>query len=335
MRAYLLIIPVPLRMNSVGFTFRKEGHTKIIELDLAPRSKEYNNARNISRPDVLAAEALASGTSRSASEVHVIQDERYTDSDQLDEDDNGMDIDPARGAAESPSSSDDDEGPADSEENHRQHQGNEGEVVEEVPSMPPPRSVTGKEKGKGGRNERLIPPAECRAHLRRLFANEFLLSSLLYGRHGPYARTQTDAATGAVFSLASADLFFMEVVPVSPTRFRPAARMGELLFEHTQNQLLVKILQTSYRLRDLNAVLRTANAKGAVNPNTGDVYTKEQRDKVLKDLILTLVQLQIDVNSFMDSNKNPAPVRQGKLPPQGVKQILEKKEGLFRKNMMV
>ena len=122
---------------------------------------------------------------------------------------------------------------------------------------------------------------------------------------------------------------------MSPTRFCPAARMGELLFKHTQNQLLVKILQTSYQLRGLNAVLRTANAKGAVNPNTGDAYTKEQRDKVLKDLILTLVQLQIDVNSFMDSNKNPAPVRQGKLPPQGVKQILEKKEGLFRKNMMV
>jgi hypothetical protein len=28
-------------------------------------------------------------------------------------------------------------------------------------------------------------------------------------------------------------------------------------------------------------------------------------------------------------------MRQGKLPPSGVKQLLEKKEGLFRKNMMV
>lgn len=43
----------------------------------------------------------------------------------------------------------------------------------------------------------------------------------------------------------------------------------------------------------------------------------------------------IAVNSFMDSNKNPTPTFQGKLPPQGVKQLLEKKEGLFRKNMMV
>lgn len=324
-------------MNRAGFTFRKEGHTKIIELDLAPKSKELNNARNISRPDVLTAEALASATSGSANEVNVWQDEGYASSEHLDEDDDGMDIDPAHGAADTPapSPSDEDEGPSDSGGTNQQRGEREDEIIEEVLPNPPPRSITGKEKAKHGRNERLMTPAECRAHLRRLFANDSVLCSLLYGRHGPYARTQTDEATGAVISVASANLFFMDVVPVSPTRFRPAARMGELLFEHTQNQLLVKILQTSYRLRDLNAVLRTANTKEAINPDTGDMYTKEQRDKVLKDLIMTLIQLQIDVNSFMDSNKNPTPARQGKLPPQGVKQLLEKKEGLFRKNMMV
>jgi DNA-directed RNA polymerase beta' subunit len=323
-------------MNSIGFTFRKDGHTKIIELDLAPRSKEINNARNISRPDVLAAEALASATSRSANDVNIWQDEGYASSEHLDEDDDGMDIDPAHGAADTPSSSDEDAGPADSRGKHQQENENENdEVIEEDLSNARPRSITGKEKAKRGRNERLMIPAECRAHLRRLFANDSVLCSLLYGRHGPYARTQTDKTTGALLSVASADLFFMDVVPVSPTRFRPAARMGELLFEHTQNQLLVKILRTSYRLRDLNVVLRTANTKGAMNPDTGDTYTNEQRNKVLKDLIMTLIQLQIDVNSFMDSNKNPAPTRPGKLPPQGVKQILEKKEGLFRKNMMV
>ena len=52
-------------------------------------------------------------------------------------------------------------------------------------------------------------------------------------------------------------------------------------------------------------------------------------------LLEALVQLQVDVNSFMDSSKNPAPMRQGKLPPPGVKQGLERKEGLFRKHMMV
>ena len=52
-------------------------------------------------------------------------------------------------------------------------------------------------------------------------------------------------------------------------------------------------------------------------------------------MLEALIKLQHDVNSFMDSTKNPTIMRQGKLPPQGVKQLLEKKEGLFRKHMMV
>jgi hypothetical protein len=48
-----------------------------------------------------------------------------------------------------------------------------------------------------------------------------------------------------------------------------------------------------------------------------------------------MVTLQNDVNSFIDSSKSTTPVRQGKLPTPGVKQGLEKKEGLFRMHMMV
>lgn len=247
------------------------------------------------------------------------QDEGYASSDQIDEDDNGMDIDVAHGRAAAASDSSEEE---------------EDEEVDETAlgaNAPLPRAISGKEKTKRGRNERLMTPAECRAHLRRVFANEHVICSLLYGRHGHYAHV--DEKTGLVN--ASADLFFMDVVPVSPTRFRPPAKMGDITFEHTQNQLLGKIITTSYRLRDLNSTLRMAGAKNAVDPNTDTPYTKEQRDKITKDLITALVQLQIDVNSFMDSNKNPTPTFQGKLPPQGVKQLLEKKEGLFRKNMMV
>ncbi|KAF8306029.1 beta and beta-prime subunits of DNA dependent RNA-polymerase [Clavulina sp. PMI_390] len=279
------------RCSAVGYTFRKEGHTKVIELDLSERVKEQNNARNLVRPNVLAAEALQQLRATSPS-------------------DNGMDIDAAHGRGDMDEASD-------------------ADMDEEDAEAALPKSVSGKQKTKRGRNERLVTPTECRAHLRRLFANERVLCSLLYGRHGPYAKTNS-----AGLASASADLFFMDVVPVSPTRFRPPAKMGDITFEHTQNQLLGKIITTSYRLRDLNSTLRLASGKNAVDPSTNSAYTKEQREKVTKDLITSLVQLQIDVNSFMDSNKNPAPTYQGKLPPQGVKQLLEKKEGLFRKNMM-
>lgn len=186
-----------------------------------------------------------------------------------------------------------------------------------------PRAANGKVKTLRGRNERVVAPEECRAHLRRLFKNEAVMCALLFGRHGPFATLSSDQ-----LSFASADMFFMDVLPVSPTRFRPPAKMGETLFEHPQNELLSRVLQTSYRMRDINISLREASQKG---PD----YDAAARKAVMGALLERLVQLQIDVNSFMDSSKNPQIVRQGKLPPAGVKQGLEKKEGLFRKHMMV
>lgn len=191
----------------------------------------------------------------------------------------------------------------------------------EVPQ--PARAANGRIKGKRGRNERVVAPEECRAHLRRLFHNEKIICALIYGRHGPFAPLSVDK-----LSFASADMFFMEVIPVTPTRFRPPAKMNDVLFEHPHNILLSKILNTCYRLRDLNDDLKQASDQ------SGDLDQKAQRN-IMASLLESLIQLQVDVNSFIDSNKNPAPVRQGKLPPVGVKQGLEKKEGLFRKNMMV
>ena len=187
----------------------------------------------------------------------------------------------------------------------------------------PPKSASGKVKTSRGRNERVMPPTEARAHLRRLFEREPAMCSLLFGRHGPFAPLSPHN-----LSLASADMFFLEVLPVTPTRFRPPAKMNDMLFEHPQNELLTRVLMTSYTLRDLSESLRTASAKSS----TADEAAK---NKLLQGLLDNLIQLQVHVNSFIDSSKNPQPVRQGKLPPPGVKQLLEKKEGLFRKHMMV
>lgn len=186
-----------------------------------------------------------------------------------------------------------------------------------------PKSASGKVKSSRGRNERVMPPVEARAHLRRLFEREPVMCSLLFGRHGPFAPLSPHN-----LSLASADMFFLEVLPITPTRFRPPAKMNDMLFEHPQNELLTRVLVTSYQLRDLNENLRAASAKSSAADEAA-------RNKLLQGLLDNLIQLQVHVNSFIDSSKNPQPVRQGKLPPPGVKQLLEKKEGLFRKHMMV
>lgn len=186
-----------------------------------------------------------------------------------------------------------------------------------------PKSASGKVKTARGRNERIMAPEECRAHLRLLFSNEAAICALIFGRHGPQAPVTADK-----LSLASADMFFLDCLLVSPTRFRPPAKMGDTIFEHPHNELLAKVLTTTYRIRDLNHELKKINAKDSSVDEAG-------RRRALGALLESLVQLQVDVNSFMDSSKNPTRPRHGKLPTPGVKQGLEKKEGLFRMHMMV
>ncbi|TRM68131.1 hypothetical protein BD626DRAFT_555014 [Schizophyllum amplum] len=263
-----------------SYTFRKEGSTKIIEYDLSVKQKAQLTRR---RPDVLLMERMTAKAAAAQEQA----------------------------AAGPPSDVEDEDEETD-----------EGEGDDTAPNGPVkdalPRAANGRVKTKRGRNERVMAPEECRAHLRRLFHKEANMCALVYGRHG---------ACAPAVQTASADMFFLEVVPVAPTRFRPPAKMNDTLFEHPQNELLAKVLNTCYRLRDLNVTLRQASEKGTE-------FNDVERRRVMGQLLEALVQLQVDVNSFMDSSKNPAPMRQGKLPPPGVKQGLERKEGLFRKHMM-
>ncbi|KAJ7682575.1 hypothetical protein DFH06DRAFT_1161561 [Mycena polygramma] len=286
--------------GSHGYTFRKEGHTKVVEYDLSKKQKAQLRRK---RPDVLLQEQAGYLANLLAKKQQQQQKEQQQQAD-------GSDVDMSDPESEPEPSEEEEE---DDEEDQQKQKSKDAEL---------PRAANGKIKTKRGRNERVVTPEECRAHLRRLFHNEAVMCSLLYGRHGPFAVLSPDG-----LSFASADMFFLDAVPVAPTRFRPAAKMGDKLFEHPQNELLEKILKTCYRLRDLNLNLRAASQKA---PEFDEVLRK----RIMTQLLDSLVQLQVDVNSFMDSSKNPAPMRMGKLPPAGVKQGLEKKEGLFRKHMM-
>jgi DNA-directed RNA polymerase beta' subunit len=274
---------------SQSYTFRKEGYTKVIEYDLSAKMKSVNEALGLRRRDVLIS------LPRERTTAAVGRD---------DGDSNGSDFEMELERGEQTFSDEESGDPPQKEQESL------------------PRAANGRIKSARGRNERVMAPEECRAHLRLLFVNEVTLCSLIFGRHGPLSPVVNG------LSVASADMLFMDVVPVSPTRFRPPAKMGETLFENPHNDLLAKILTTSYRLRDLNADLRAASAKTS---STND----DSRRKLLGALLESLIQLQVDVNSFIDTSKSPVSLRNGKLPPSGVKQVLEKKEGLFRMHMMV
>jgi DNA-directed RNA polymerase I subunit RPA1 len=197
---------------------------------------------------------------------------------------------------------------------------------------------------------RVMPPEECRANLQLLFRNEAQLCSLIFGRHGPFESGAAPGtrASGSKLGMqssngASADVFFMDVLAVAPTRFRPASVMGDTTFENPQNELLTKIINTSFDVRDSAkqlSLLVNSGPEGLKALELSSGGKNAHLDYVMRltaandALMGKVIQLQVDVNSYIDSSKNPTPMAQGRLPPPGVKQALEKKEGLFRKHMM-
>jgi DNA-directed RNA polymerase I subunit RPA1 len=148
--------------------------------------------------------------------------------------------------------------------------------------------------------------------LRRLFENESAILALLFNVNGSGKKL-------------TADHFFLTVIAVPPTRYRPAAKEGDTIRESPQNTQLTRILNTCQRIAQLNVQREDETAQ-----KSADKY------RYLHQQIDAFVQLQLDVNSLLDSTASISPVDKlsGRVPPPGIKQTLEKKEGLFRKHMM-
>lgn len=165
-------------------------------------------------------------------------------------------------------------------------------------------------KHKGG--SKYVLSTEVRNILRSLFHKEqAILQKVFHSR--PY---QHDPISG--------DLFFKQSVLVPPTRFRLPSKLGDEIHENAQNELLSNIIKTSVLIRDLNE--RITNMYK-------EKISGEDKKIIFNRLMNAFVTLQNDVNAFIDSTKNQnAPA--GKVPNPGIKQALEKKEGLFRKHMM-
>lgn len=156
--------------------------------------------------------------------------------------------------------------------------------------------------------------AEIRNILRSVFENEQPIMQKLF-----HSRPQHTATIGA-------DMFFIQALVIPATRFRLPSKLGEEIHENSQNELLTSILKTSLLIRDLNDQISGLFSKEKTS-------STEDRKILFNRLMNAFVTIQNDVNAFIDSTKNQnAPA--GKVPTPGIKQALEKKEGLFRKHMM-
>ncbi|KAI8356090.1 hypothetical protein EDC96DRAFT_609602 [Choanephora cucurbitarum] len=173
-------------------------------------------------------------------------------------------------------------------------------------------------KGFNANGQRFMTPYEVRKQVQALFEKEGDITTLLYGARDPRIPSFIKKATY--------HMFFIETLAVAPTRFRPPSVMGDKIFESPQNELLSGILKGSHLVRDLSDELQKVSDE--------EQSDKNKIERVRTNFVESIINLQHAVNSFIDSTKNPAQVAQGQTNPPGIRQALEKKEGLFRKHMM-
>jgi DNA-directed RNA polymerase I subunit RPA1 len=165
------------------------------------------------------------------------------------------------------------------------------------------------------RAQRYMNPSEVRASLTLLFEKEQEILSLVYNSRSSEKNPKP----------VSADMFFISTLLVPPNKYRPEAKTGDgEIAEAQQNSLYKQILNAS----EIIAVVYKAILEPKKDLDTG----RRHRDMI--DLEEACVRLQDAVNSLIDRDRNPIQGAAGKKNEDGIKQKLEKKEGLFRKNMM-
>lgn len=141
-------------------------------------------------------------------------------------------------------------------------------------------------------------------------------------------------------------IFFTRIVLVPPNKFRPQAKIGNEISDHPQNTHLKKIIEFSTKVDCLRLVEQSSSSKSDSSKkkkkDSSDT-TLEQENKAssnsfeLSKIVSAWIELQNSVNCYFDSAKDPNPLKSAnsqEANPLGIRQLLERKEGLFRKNMM-
>ncbi|KAK9909518.1 hypothetical protein WJX75_003467 [Coccomyxa subellipsoidea] len=189
----------------------------------------------------------------------------------------------------------------------------QSEVLKDAPEAP-----------RNAQRPRFMTVSEVRAVMRRMWAQNSDALSLMYAQD---SRLRIFGFGGGAEVGAFADaynMFFLQVVPVAPNRVRPPSFLGEAAFEHPHNIALTRIINSNLEL-----VSRATNPDAAKEAIPENQATVRQLD--LKKSLDSWLALQGHVNSLLDST-TAGPGAKGDV--QGIRQQLEKKEGLFRKNMM-
>jgi DNA-directed RNA polymerase I subunit RPA1 len=160
---------------------------------------------------------------------------------------------------------------------------------------------------------RYLGPVEVYASLILLIESEQELFDLVYS-----SRITQRGNAGA-----TADMFFIRSLFVPGNRYRPEAAMSaSKTTEDPRNTVYIQILRYSELIR--------AGRDEAKKGFKSMVHLLRNQTQMTN----SIVKLQEFVNQIIDKTKNPNAGTVGPAAAEGIRQRLEKKEGLFRHNMM-
>uniref|UniRef100_A0A915PTK2 DNA-directed RNA polymerase subunit n=1 Tax=Setaria digitata TaxID=48799 RepID=A0A915PTK2_9BILA len=159
--------------------------------------------------------------------------------------------------------------------------------------------------------------AEVREHFRILWQND-----------GPLLRKVFPVFDSEVDKHCPLDVLFSEAVLVPPTKYRPVRIFKGDKFENPQSVNLRKLLEASETIRAIRLALSGDNEKAVLNLVSNNVLGQTMQAKMHNAYLI----LQQRMGAIFDQDLDKWTDVRIQIP--GIKQILEKKQGLFRMNMM-
>lgn len=125
--------------------------------------------------------------------------------------------------------------------------------------------------------------------------------------------------------------YFLSVVPVVPNRLRPINHCDGRVFEDSQNIFLAKIIKCALVVKEYFSVSEAADNTQKTPPNGSEGGPSESLSNMGLSCSREFSDLISSVNEYYDSSS--ITYAKGHTP-NGIKQLLERKEGLFRKYIM-
>jgi DNA-directed RNA polymerase I subunit RPA1 len=122
------------------------------------------------------------------------------------------------------------------------------------------------------------------------------------------------------------------VIGVTPTNTRPINIIAGLAIEHPQNSIYKSILNNCLMLRCIIEMMKGEGGREELSISTErkEIIASLRGTNLAEKLQNVWLELQTDVDTLLDAESN----RSRNFTGIGIKQVIEKKAGVIRMNMM-